>query len=174
MSTVASLHLLIVSGYVFPGFVDFCVRKIITVIARLSTILEITLDTVLAGPVSTPTVCKLYTSNSELFPRESSKKTTFILHACQWDSNSIPYIFKQSILKRVISWLLHYWILSGTQRTRKEVSCSAVNPSVTPCNPIPVCFPLYQAASCLGRDEVDYDCQYADCISPEYCALFWL
>lgn len=57
---------------------------------------------------------------------------------------------------------------------RKEVSCSAVNPSVTPCNPIPVCFPLYQAASWQGRDEVDCDCQNADGISPECCAFFWL
>lgn len=56
----------------------------------------------------------------------------------------------------------------------KEVSWSAPNPRVTSCNPVPVCFPLYQAASWQGRDEVDCDCQYADYISPECCVFFWL
>ena len=49
VSVVASLHLLIVSGHVFPGFVGSCATKIITVIACLSTTLQITLDVVLAG-----------------------------------------------------------------------------------------------------------------------------
>lgn len=49
-SAVASLHLLIVSGHVFPGFVGFCAREeIIAVLACLPTTLEITLDVVSVG-----------------------------------------------------------------------------------------------------------------------------